>query len=90
MNSDDASPDGGNVNKPMPEALSVALRREAEDDGGQTAQTLQLVVRKLIARALGGDIPAIKEIFDRMDGKSAAGTMEDEGPGRVIVRWKDK
>jgi hypothetical protein len=50
---------------------------------------LELVVNKLIARAIGGDMSAIKEVLDRTDGKTAAGATEDEGPRRVIVRWKD-
>jgi mannose/cellobiose epimerase-like protein (N-acyl-D-glucosamine 2-epimerase family) len=90
MTNDHAPPDGGNATRPMQEALSAALAREAEGDDGRTAQTLHLVVHKLIARALGGDIPAIKEIFDRMDGKSAARTTDDQGPTQVTLRWKDK
>jgi hypothetical protein len=89
MTNDETPPDGGNAGKPMRAAISAALRREAEGDDGQTAPTLALIVNKLITRALGGDMSAIKEILDRMDGKTAAGAIEDEGPRRVIVRWKD-
>jgi hypothetical protein len=89
MTDHDAPPDGGNAGKPMRAAISAALRREAEGDDGQSAPTLALIVNKLITRALGGDMSAIKEILDRMDGKTAAGAIEDEGPRRVIVRWKD-
>jgi hypothetical protein len=89
MSSDDTPPDGGNASRPMRQALSAQLRRHAEDEQGHSGETLELIVRQLTMRALRGDIPAIKEIFDRMDGKSAAGTMEEEGPRRVIVRWKD-
>ena len=81
MTNDHAPPDGGNATRPMQEALSAALAREAEGDDGRTAQTLHLVVHKLIARALGGDIPAIKEIFDRMDGPSVAAAAADEPQG---------
>jgi len=89
MTDHDVPPDGGNAGKPMRAAISAALRREAEGDDGQTAPALALIVNKLITRALGGDMSAIKEILDRMDGKTAAGATEDEGPRRVIVRWKD-
>jgi hypothetical protein len=89
MTDHETPPDGGNAGKPMRAAISAALRREAEGDDGQTAPALALIVNKLITRALGGDMSAIKEILDRMDDKTAAGAIEDEGPRRVIVRWKD-
>src|SRR3954447_15647662 len=89
MTDHETPPDGGNAGKPMRAAISAALRRDAEGDDGQTAPTLALIVNKLITRALGGDMSAIKEILDRMDGKTATGAIEDEGPRRVIVRWKD-
>ncbi len=89
MTDHDVPPDGGHAGKPMRAAINAALRREAEGDDGQMTSNLELVVSKLIARAIGGDMSAIKEILDRMDGKTAAGAIEDEGPRRVIVRWKD-
>jgi hypothetical protein len=89
MSSDDTPPDGGSVNKPMREALSAALRRLAGHGDGQSVETLELVVNALIGRALDGDIPAIREIFDRMDGKSAAGATMDDGPRKVTLEWKD-
>jgi hypothetical protein len=89
MMRDDAPPDGGTANKPMREALRAALRRLAEDGDGQSAETLELVVSALIGRALDGDIPAIREIFDRMDGKIAPGATTDDGPRKVKLEWKD-
>jgi hypothetical protein len=89
MTSDDAPPDGGNAAKPMRQALSEELHRAIADDNGQTAEALRLIVRKLTAKAIDGDIQAIKEIFDRMDGKSAAGATTDEGPRKVTLQWKD-
>ena len=89
MTNNETPADGGNAGKPMRAAINAALRREAEGDDGQMASNLELVVNKLIARAIGGDMSAIKEVLDRTDGKTAAGATEDEGPRRVIVRWKD-
>jgi hypothetical protein len=89
MTDHETPPDGGHAGKPMRAAISAALRRDAEGDDGETAPALALIVDKLITRALGGDMSAIKEVLDRMDGKTAAGAIEDEGPRRVVVRWKD-
>ena len=89
MTTDDAPPDGGKATKPMWDALSAELRREIEDGEGQRAETLRLIVRKLAAKAVDGDISAIKEIFDRMDGKSVAGAAPDEPPGKVVFQWQD-
>ena len=74
MSIDDDPPEGGAAARPMWEALAAELRREGEDGDGRRAELLQLIARKLAAKALDGDLGAIKEIFDRMDGKSAAGS----------------
>jgi Autographiviridae endonuclease VII len=87
MSIDDVPPDGGKTARPMWEALAAELRRESDDGDG--ADILRLIARKLAAKALDGDLGAIKEIFDRMDGKSVAGATADEPPGKVIFEWKD-
>lgn len=45
--------------------LRVAIK-EAHADGGDK---LRAVADALVAKAIGGDVPAIKEIADRLDGK---------------------
>jgi Recombination endonuclease VII len=89
MSIDDVPPDGGKSARPMWEALAAELRRESDDGDGAKADILRLIARKLAAKALEGDLAAIKEIFDRMDGKSVAGAAADEPPGKVIFEWKD-
>ena len=89
MSIDDVPADSGAATRPMWEALGAELRREADDGEGHKAAILQLIARKLAAKALDGDLGAIKEIFDRMDGKSVAGTAPVEAPGKVIFQWKD-
>jgi hypothetical protein len=88
MSSDDILPDGGKM-RSMREALDAELRREGDDGDGPKADILQLIARKLAAKALDGDLGAIKEIFDRMDGKPVAGTVPEEPPGQVVFQWKD-
>jgi hypothetical protein len=87
MSIDDNPPDAGS--RPMREALDAELRRESDDGEGAKAAMLRLIARKLAAKALDGDLAAIKEIFDRMDGKSAAGSAAEEPPGKVVFEWKD-
>jgi hypothetical protein len=89
MSIDDVPTDGGKTARPMWEALDAELRRESDDGEGAKAAMLQLIARKLAAKALDGDLGAIKEIFDRMDGKSVAGGAADEPPGKVVFEWKD-
>jgi hypothetical protein len=94
MSIDDVPPEDGKTTRPkttrpMREALDAELRRESDDGDGPKAAMLQLIARKLAAKALEGDLGAIKEIFDRMDGKSVAGAAPDEPQGRVVFQWKD-
>jgi hypothetical protein len=88
MATDDAPPDGGQANRPMWSMLDEELRREIDNEG-ETVEPGRLIVRRLMAKALDGDMSAIKEIFDRMDGKSAPGTTPDEGPRKVTFAWKN-
>lgn len=74
--SERGAPEGNNnagKNKPWADAVRRALLAE---DG----KKLRQLADKLIERALDGDVTALKEVADRMDGKPAqtiAGPGED-------------
>jgi hypothetical protein len=76
----DAAPAGDSAMRPMRNALDAELRREGDDGEGGKACIAQLIARKLAAKALAGDLEAIREIFDRMDGRSVAAA--DPPPAR--------
>ena len=89
MTIDDIPPEDATATRPMWEALAAELRREGEDGDGRSAGILQLIARKLAAKALDGDLGAIKEIFDRMDGKTAAGSAPEQPATKVQMQWKE-
>ncbi len=66
------------------DAIIRAVKRRERDD----PQALEKLADKLILQVEGGDIPAIKEFGDRLDGKVAqaiiGGDDEDE-PIKMIV-----
>ena len=68
-----ANPKGHKPDKLMRDALSVVLHRAAEDADGKPTKRLNNVAAQLVKKAESGDVAAIKEIFDRMDGKVALG-----------------
>ena len=51
------------------DAIMVAVKRQTT--GGKKTKKLSLLADKLIERALEGDITAMKEIGDRLDGRPA-------------------
>lgn len=62
---------GGKPDKLMRDALMVALHREAVDADGKPTKKLAKIADALVDKAIEGDVPAIKEILDRVDGKVA-------------------
>jgi hypothetical protein len=74
------------------DALILALMREAEDGEGIPTKRLNLIAFKLVERAEAGDLSAIKEIFDRVDGRATQPVGDDDAPPiftrieRIIVR----
>lgn len=64
---------GRKPDKLMRDAIILALHREAEDADGQKTKKLTMIATKLVAMAANGDMQAIKEINDRVDGKSMQG-----------------
>ena len=79
-------PSGG---KPFTRALLAALEESAP---GANVPNLRRIVDNLIGKAIDGDLSAIKEVFDRVDGKAptaAAGTgASTEEPKKVVFEWK--
>jgi Recombination endonuclease VII len=89
MTIDDAPPAGGKPTSPMRAALDAELARQSEDGEGAKAGVLQLIARRLAAKALEGDLGAIREIFDRIDGKPVAGSAPEQTARKVEMQWKE-
>lgn len=69
------------------EALRRAVMREIEvgkGDEARTAVALDALAETLIIRGVGGDVAAIKEIFDRLEGK-AKQTLEADVTGHISL-----
>jgi Autographiviridae endonuclease VII len=75
---DAAPPAGGNTRSPMREALDAELARASDD---AEHNVLQLIARRLATKALEGDLGAIREIFDRIDGKAG-----EQSPGKAQLQ----
>jgi hypothetical protein len=75
--------------KPVTHALASALAATAP---GAEQSNLSRIVDNLIAKAIDGDLAAIREIFDRIDGKApaAAASASAEPPRKVRLEWKSE
>ncbi len=69
-----------NKDKPYRDALRAAIA-EAQDDGDY--RSLRRIARAHLKAAAGGDIGAIREIADRLDGKVPQGHGQDEELGGI-------
>ena len=87
MTNDDAPPADGKITTPMREALDAELARASEDGEGHQTEVLQLIARKLATKALEGDLGAIREIFDRVDGKTVAGSAPEQPQRKLEIQW---
>lgn len=86
---DESRKEGRNRRKVMTEALMSALHREAERADGTKTKRLMMIADKLAEKAAEGDIQAIKEVFDRTEGKAAQAIIGDpDQPMELTIRWK--
>ena len=52
-------------------ALALELHQEVKLTTGEKVKKLRLVARALVDNAIDGDTTAVRECFDRMDGKAS-------------------
>lgn len=78
------NPSGRPKSKPFRDAIQRAL-----DEAGSDKDALQAVATALVGKAMMGDVPAIKELADRMDGKVAQAIIggEEDDPA-IVVTWQ--
>lgn len=80
---------GSKPDKILRDALLLELNREDLEDG-KKVKKVQRLVRKIVALGLDGKIDAIKEIFDRVEGKASQsigiGQADDLAPIQADIR----
>jgi hypothetical protein len=69
----------------------AALVRELQRGDNSKGRTLERIARRLIAMAESGDIAAIKEVMNRMDGAVPTHSPETPGThiGQLVIQWRD-
>jgi hypothetical protein len=82
---------GGRVDdKPMREAIELELAQEqdAPDFDGEVRKFRRgrLVARALVNKAIDGDVAAIKDVIDRMDGKPPQAHTGPDGKDGILIK----
>lgn len=76
------NPEGRRVDKPWRDAIRRAIKRREADD----PQALEKLADKLLSKVLADDVPAMKELGDRLDGKA---TQPIEHSGSLAVTHEE-
>lgn len=75
----------------MTESLMLALNREVEDaaiNDGKPTKKLAMIADRLVNNAADGDLGAIKEIFDRTEGKAAQAIIhQGDADNPLNTKW---
>ncbi len=79
----------GNQNAAKAKVWSAAINRAlAERSRKSGKEALDALAEQLLMNAEGGDMAALKELGDRLDGKAAqAITGADDGPVSLLIQW---
>ena len=72
----------------MRDALALELHQEVKLTTGEKVKKLRLVARTLVDNAIDGDTTAVRECFDRMDGKVTQSADATQVRGDVTFTWK--
>jgi molecular chaperone GrpE (heat shock protein) len=76
---------GPKSDKLWSDAVRVAAMREAEDDEGKIRKRLNIIADNLCKLAMAGDMQAIKEVGDRIDGKPAQALQHSNPDGSPLT-----
>jgi hypothetical protein len=63
---------------PREKAFANMLRVAIAEAHGDSGNRLRAVAEALVLKAMGGDVPAIREVADRLDGKVPQGLIGGE------------
>lgn len=81
-------PRGAWADKAWRDALRLAVMRPASEPNPKPKTKLDELALTLISTGKAGDVPALKEIGDRLDGKvPQAVTGEGGGPIAMAITW---
>jgi hypothetical protein len=73
------APRGPKADKIWANALRLAVMRETEDENGVKSNYLTRIAQNMVKKATEGDVMAMKEIGDRLDGKPHQSANVDVG-----------
>src|SRR5215510_8949806 len=76
--------------RPGRKRSATGLLNLALDEVENGVTRLRAIINTLIAQALEGNIAAIREVFDRRDGRSPTSLRNMGGPSKVRLRWMSK
>lgn len=77
---------GSKPDKIIRDALLLELNRLDIVDG-KKIKKVSRIVYKIVELAKDGKIDAIKEIFDRVEGKAVQGVTFDQPSGSFTIKW---
>lgn len=80
---------GAIADKWWTDAVRVAVNRDDIDDDGKKRKRISLIADKLCKMAIDGDIHAMKEIGDRLEGRprqAVEHTGEEGGPLNIVIK----
>lgn len=82
-------PTGSKPDKILRDALMVALHREDEDPTtkGKKMKRFLRIADQISKLAASGDLPAIKEVWDRVEGKAS---QPIEHTGDALENWLER
>jgi hypothetical protein len=83
------APRGPKADKIWANALRLAVMRETEDENGVKSNYLTRIAQNMVKKATEGDVMAMKEIGDRLDGKPAQ-AIENSGSLTVYLAKPDE